>query len=148
MRLGDRIPSQKNEKRLIFAKNACQNHINFSTDLYTYGNSSACKKNTKHCIAGGNREGGEDSTGFKKKEWLSILTSFNSSTGLKYNRQQRRSQLSILKAAYTSFKKVSDNSEFGWDEDLKIPTAPDSVWEILGRPSRSCKISQRDLALL
>jgi hypothetical protein len=75
-----------------------------------------------------NREGGEDSNGFKKKEWLSILTSFNSSTGLKYNRQQLQSQLSILKAAYTSFKKVSDNSGFGWDEDLKIPTAPESYF--------------------
>ena len=36
------------------------------------------------------REGGDDSNGFKKKDWLSILTSFNSSTGLKYNRQQLR----------------------------------------------------------
>jgi hypothetical protein len=53
-----------------------------------------------------NREGGEDSNGFKKREWLSILTSFNSSTGLKYNRQQLQSQLSILKAAYTSCSRV------------------------------------------
>jgi hypothetical protein len=35
MRLGDRIRCGKNEKSMIFAKNACQNHINFTTDLYT-----------------------------------------------------------------------------------------------------------------
>jgi hypothetical protein len=47
----------KNEKRLIFAKNACQNHINFTTDFYTYGNSAGCKKNIKHYI-----EQGQDAT--------------------------------------------------------------------------------------
>jgi hypothetical protein len=35
MRLGDRIRRQKNEKRLIFAKIACQNHINFTMAIYT-----------------------------------------------------------------------------------------------------------------
>jgi hypothetical protein len=75
------------------------------------------------------RGGCDDSNGFKKKEWLEIMKSFNRSAGVNYNKQQLQSQLSILKSAYSTFKKVKENSGFGWNSTLQIPTAPDDVWD-------------------
>lgn len=75
------------------------------------------------------RGGCDDSNGFKKKEWLEIMKSFNRSAGVNYNKQQLQSQLSILKSAYSTFKRLKENSGFGWNSVLEIPTAPDDVWD-------------------
>jgi hypothetical protein len=39
------------------------------------------------------------------------------------------SDLEALKEAYKTFSEVKNNSGFGWDPDVMVPTAPDSVWE-------------------
>jgi len=36
-----------------------------------------------------------------------------------------------LKKKYSLLKELKNNSGFGWDEKLKLPTAPESVWEAL-----------------
>ncbi|ETW00613.1 hypothetical protein H310_07184 [Aphanomyces invadans] len=44
-----------------------------------------------------------------------------------------------LKREYKDVKYLRDNSGFGWNEELGLPTAPDDVWAAVLKASPSCK---------
>lgn len=66
--------------------------------------------------------------GFKTKEWNEISAIFVES-GVSYTKTQLQSKYHELKTKFMIMKKLKDNSGFGWDEDLKVPTAPAEVWD-------------------
>lgn len=68
-------------------------------------------------------------SGFKVSSWNSIVSDFNSNTGVKYTRDQLQSQFSYMKSKCSIFRDLVDNSGFGWDTTTKLPTPPDDVWE-------------------
>lgn len=74
--------------------------------------------------------------GFKKQDWAAITLLFKEKTGLSYSKQQLQSQMAILKKAYSCFKKLKDNSGFGWDSEQQLATAPQATWDayILAHP--------------
>jgi len=63
----------------------------------------------------------------KSHEWTPIHTKFlaNCHASCKsFTKQHLKDKLKCLKKDYTTFQFLVDNSGFGWDERLKIPTAP------------------------
>jgi hypothetical protein len=66
---------------------------------------------------------------FKSDAWRRIKDHFNERTGAGYTTKQLQSQLAQLKKKFMTFKALKDNSGFGWDEELKIPTAPERTWK-------------------
>ena len=70
-----------------------------------------------------------ESNGFKKKDWLDIVRGFNQQVICDYGKQQLQSQYSILRQ-YSVFKRLVDNSGFGWDDEKQAPTAPPEVWDV------------------
>ncbi len=67
--------------------------------------------------------------GLKKEAWTAILKEFNEATKCQYTKAQLQSLLATLKGKYQVFKDLKDNSGFGWDSVLLIPTAPPDVWD-------------------
>ena len=58
------------------------------------------------------------------------MARFRSHPGCKaFPKAQLQSQFNGLKAKYKTFQACIDNSGFGWNDELKIPIAPDSVWD-------------------
>lgn len=57
------------------------------------------------------------------------MVTFNREMECNYDKQQLQSQYSILKKNYSVFKKLIENSGFGYDDVRKIPTAPSEVWD-------------------
>jgi hypothetical protein len=72
--------------------------------------------------------GHTESSGFKCQVWHKIAEAFNKSSGNNYDKQQLQSQYAALKKCFTEFEKLKNNSGFGWNHQLSIPTAPDDVW--------------------
>jgi hypothetical protein len=70
-----------------------------------------------------------DSNGFKSKLWLEIMKGFNMTAEVDYDKQQLQSQYSIMKKQYLIFRTLYDKSGFDWDDENKVPTAPDTVWD-------------------
>jgi hypothetical protein len=70
-----------------------------------------------------------EGNGFKPAQWAEFARQFTSTTGINYNRLQLQSKLSALKTDYEVWKKICDNSGFGWNEDAQLPTTSDDVWE-------------------
>ena len=75
------------------------------------------------------RRGNFTDGGFKAQGWNRIRDDFNRETGLTLDKQKLQNQMSDMKKKYTIFQQTVDNSGFGWDEALQIPTASDQVWE-------------------
>jgi hypothetical protein len=44
-------------------------------------------------------------------------------------KNQLQSRMQVLKAKFNIFNSIVLNSGFGWDDDLKVPTAPDRTWK-------------------
>mmetsp|Transcript_13574 Transcript_13574/g.12296 ORF Transcript_13574/g.12296 Transcript_13574/m.12296 type:complete len:339 (-) Transcript_13574:147-1163(-) len=66
--------------------------------------------------------------GLNKANWSNITKDFNEKTNLNYTKTQLQSQATYLKKKYQTFKALKENSGFGWDDNRKVPTAPDNVW--------------------
>jgi hypothetical protein len=67
---------------------------------------------------------------FKPAEWHLIVRNLNNqSTGRTYTRLQCQLMLSFVKNEYEVWKKLIDDSGFGFDNENQIPMAPDHVWE-------------------
>ncbi|EGF79490.1 hypothetical protein BATDEDRAFT_89753 [Batrachochytrium dendrobatidis JAM81] len=66
--------------------------------------------------------------GFKKEGWVMIVDEFNKLTGNNYDYGQLKNQFNALRAKYKLLRAIKDNSNFGWDEESKLPTASDQVW--------------------
>jgi hypothetical protein len=75
------------------------------------------------------KNGNFTDNGFKKKDWSSITSEFESATNLSYDKSSLQSKYSELKKKYNVFKKLKDQSGFGWDEEKQILTADDETWE-------------------
>ncbi len=83
------------------------------------------------CVAARVKEGNSsaENSGFKCAVWSSILAEFNRDNGVTYDKSSLMSKFCDLKAKFKVFETLKKNSGFGWDERLKIPTAPESVWD-------------------
>ena len=68
-------------------------------------------------------------SGFKTAQWTSIVKGFEIRTNLEYDKQQLQNQHAELKRKYGIFSALKNNSGFGWNSDLKLPTAPSEVWD-------------------
>ena len=66
-------------------------------------------------------------SGFKTAQWTSIVEGFERRTNLVYDKQQLQNQHAELKRKYGIFSALKNNSGFGWNSDLKLPTAPCEV---------------------
>ncbi|KAF0728246.1 hypothetical protein Ae201684_013897 [Aphanomyces euteiches] len=50
-----------------------------------------------------------------------------------------KSRLDCLKKDYKDVKFLRDNSGFGWNDDLGLPTAPNEVWTAIINSNSNCK---------
>ncbi|KAG9409009.1 hypothetical protein AC1031_019270 [Aphanomyces cochlioides] len=72
--------------------------------------------------------GKQTDSGFKKEAWTAILSKFNARFGLELDRNKVKTRYNQLKADWKLFLSLKDDSGFGWDDELKKPTAPETVW--------------------
>ena len=72
-------------------------------------------------------KGGDN--GLKTAGWTTVVNEFNSQLKLNYKKSQLQSQWSDIKKRYSIFKRVKENSGFGWDAATQQVTVPDAVWE-------------------
>ena len=77
------------------------------------------------------RRGGNttDNSGFKADGWNRVQVEFNTANSVNYSKAQLMSKFSELKAKFKIFTDLKENSGFGWDIELKVPTAPPEVWD-------------------
>ena len=75
------------------------------------------------------QEGKVSDLGLKKEGWMLVLKDFNTASGLTVTKTQLQLQYQTLKNKYTAFELLKNNSGFGWNDDIGVPTAPDNVWE-------------------
>ena len=68
-------------------------------------------------------------SGSKTAQWRSIQEGFEQCTGLTYDKQQLQDPFAELARNYGVYSALKENSGFGWNDELKIPTAPSSVWD-------------------
>lgn len=67
-------------------------------------------------------------SGFKTTGWTNIRAAFIERSGMQILKTQLCSQYSDYKKKYGVFNKLRTNSGFGWDDERKLPTAPDNTW--------------------
>jgi hypothetical protein len=72
--------------------------------------------------------GSSADNGLKKQEWTVVLKEFNGTAKVNFTKAQLQSQIQSLKAKYSIFKALRDNSGFGWDSLNKLPTAEPDTW--------------------
>ena len=84
------------------------------------------------------QEGKVSDLGFKKEGWMLVLKDFNTASGLTMTKMQLQLQYQILKNKYTAFELLKNNSGFGWNDDIGVPTAPDNVWEEVIAGNKLC----------
>ena len=72
--------------------------------------------------------GNPSRNGIKKEAWTRITAQFNDALGLSYTKPQLHSQYSSLKARYTAYHALKNQSGFGWSDD-NGPLAPPEVWD-------------------
>jgi hypothetical protein len=80
------------------------------------------------CVLSEVRKGNTAEGGFKKQQWTCITEAFRNHSGLAPDKQILQNKLVQLKKKFAIFKALKSNSGFGWDDALKVPTAPDAVW--------------------
>ena len=76
-----------------------------------------------------NKKGGSQQGGFTTQVWKAIQNKFNDHFQVKFSSVQLHSKWAWLKGKYNLFKALKDCSGFGWDDQKKIPAAPDEVWD-------------------
>ncbi|KAG9404436.1 hypothetical protein AC1031_004643 [Aphanomyces cochlioides] len=74
-------------------------------------------------------EGKRADSGFKREALKHITMQFNERFQVNYLMSQLKSRLDTLKKDYKDFKFLKENSGFGWNDEVEIPTAPDDVWK-------------------
>jgi hypothetical protein len=83
------------------------------------------------------RKGKRAESGFKKEVWTAVLPQIQAEVvqtvedGSYYEirSDQAANKLSDLKSLYSEFKRLLEQSGFGWDEEQGVVTAPDEVWD-------------------
>ncbi|KAG9409703.1 hypothetical protein AC1031_020016 [Aphanomyces cochlioides] len=74
-------------------------------------------------------QGKRADSGFKWEAWKQITMQFNERFQVNYLMSKLKSRLDTLKKDYKDFKFLKENSGFGWNDELEIPTASDDVWK-------------------
>lgn len=67
--------------------------------------------------------------GFKPQAWTAVEQAMEGSEGPKKNVAACRRRYGSLKNDFKDIEKLRGLSGFGWDEDRKMVTAPDAVWD-------------------
>ena len=91
------------------------------------------------CVLNEVLKGNTAEGGFKKQQWTCIVEAFKNLAGITVDKQV----LQHLKKKFVIFKSLKNNSGFGWDDLLQIPTAPESVWNSYLASHRDAKEFQR-----
>ncbi|CAL9026230.1 unnamed protein product [Prunus brigantina] len=65
---------------------------------------------------------------FKKKSWVSMITSFNEKFGFQRGRAVLKNRYSIFRRHYSSIKILLDQRGFKWDETEQKMVADDRIW--------------------
>ncbi|RHY10142.1 hypothetical protein DYB36_006956 [Aphanomyces astaci] len=73
-------------------------------------------------------KGKRSDSGFKKEAWAEVTSAINLRFVTMYHTSKIKSRLDCLKRDYKDVKYLRDNSGFGWNSELQLPTAPDDVW--------------------
>ncbi|KAF8410465.1 hypothetical protein HHK36_002994 [Tetracentron sinense] len=74
-------------------------------------------------------QGNRSNNVFNKKAWKYIRDEFNKQTGLKFDRQQLKNHLDVLRKRYNYMKTLLDQIGFCWDESHHMVIAEDNTWE-------------------
>ena len=101
-------------------KNKCSNFDN------------TCKKALVESMLNEVKRHGTTPGCFSSVSWNRIIASFTEAKPYYKNiitKLQLQSQQSAIKKKYVIFSALKQNSGFGWNDALKMPTAPDSVWD-------------------
>ena len=75
------------------------------------------------------QQGNRPNNVFNKKAWKHIQEEFNKQTGLKFDRQQLKNHLDVLRKRYNYVKVLLDQNEFSWDVSQCMVIAEDAVWK-------------------
>ncbi|BFG17670.1 hypothetical protein CerSpe_039440 [Prunus speciosa] len=75
------------------------------------------------------RKGNRSSGAFSKLAWKIIRDEFNRQTGLKFDKQQLKNHLDVLRKRYNSVKAILDHPGFTWDASQSMLLAQDDVWQ-------------------
>lgn len=75
------------------------------------------------------QQGNRPNNVFNKKAWKHIREEFNKQTGLKFDRQQLKNHLDVLRKRYNYVKVLLDQNEFSWDVSQCMVIAEDAVWK-------------------
>ncbi|KAH9103188.1 hypothetical protein LEN26_015350, partial [Aphanomyces euteiches] len=78
-------------------------------------------------------------SGFKKEAWRAVTNEFNLEFMVVYTANQMKSRFDCLRRDYKDVKYLRENSGFGWDDVLGVPTAPDSVWSCVIKTNKNYK---------
>ncbi|XP_058081307.1 uncharacterized protein LOC131229382 [Magnolia sinica] len=73
--------------------------------------------------------GHKSANGFKKETYKTIVDTVKGAIGISLQEKHVGNHLRTLKRLHFEGRKALSASGFGWDDDLKIVTAPDDVWE-------------------
>ena len=86
------------------------------------------------------QNGRQRDNGFKTQVWKDLQLAFNETFNVsivtiqiqecrRYYYSSSKKTDFQLKAMYTCFIELKNQSGFGWDQEQQVPTAPDAVWE-------------------
>lgn len=75
------------------------------------------------------QQGNRPNNVFNKKAWKHIREEFDKQTGLKFDRQQLKNHLDVLRKRYNYVKVLLDKNEFSWDVSQCMVIAEDAVWK-------------------
>ncbi|KAH9159150.1 hypothetical protein LEN26_002488 [Aphanomyces euteiches] len=70
-------------------------------------------------------KGKRSDSGYKREAWVEVTAAFNDRFGTTYHVSKIKSRLDCLKRDYKDVKYLRENSGFGWNGELGLPTAPD-----------------------
>ncbi|XP_077210292.1 uncharacterized protein LOC143845761 [Tasmannia lanceolata] len=74
-------------------------------------------------------KGNKNDQGFTRQGWMNLVTKFNQSTGLQFDKDKLKNRYKSLKREYGAIKLLRNHSGFGWDEQRQMVTADGPVWE-------------------
>ncbi|XP_058106559.1 uncharacterized protein At2g29880-like [Magnolia sinica] len=73
--------------------------------------------------------GRKSANGFKKETYKTVVESVRRALGISVVEKHVGNRLRTLKRLYFEVRDTLNASGFGWDDDKKLVTAPDDVWD-------------------
>ncbi|KAI1006519.1 hypothetical protein K3495_g1694 [Podosphaera aphanis] len=71
----------------------------------------------------------DQQTKFKPAAWKTIAARFNEKTKKNYRVDQLKNKYQSMRKEFKQFEMMRNSPGFGWDPDLKRPTAAENVWK-------------------